>query len=283
MTERVLAPFGRRSCEVVANEATGGYRIVSALDREGPEPEAGQFYMLATEAWGGAERAALSAASLLGRRGRGRGGRSAARLPARGGRPRDLSDLAALKPGRAAAGHRTARAAVLGPCRARAGGGRRGAGRRRDRDRAAGDPAPPTRRLAASRSGSCSAFATAPTPAGWSCFAARRCGPPPRTGTRATRATSPTCSRWCSRETTRAAPWSMPAARRRCWRRCGCSAASAASPPSWRWRRRWPAASAPASAARCRWPAAATCGSASTARPYAPMSSRSALVAGSGH
>ncbi len=53
MSERVLAPFGRRSCEVVANEATGGYRIVSALDREGPEPEAGQFYMLATDAWGG--------------------------------------------------------------------------------------------------------------------------------------------------------------------------------------------------------------------------------------
>jgi dihydroorotate dehydrogenase electron transfer subunit len=54
VTERVLAPFGRRSCEVVANEATGGYRIVSAIDREGPLPRAGQFYMLATEEWGGA-------------------------------------------------------------------------------------------------------------------------------------------------------------------------------------------------------------------------------------
>jgi hypothetical protein len=43
VTERVLAPFGRRSCEVVANTATGGYRIVSAFDREGPEPLAGQF------------------------------------------------------------------------------------------------------------------------------------------------------------------------------------------------------------------------------------------------
>jgi dihydroorotate dehydrogenase electron transfer subunit len=53
VTERVLAPFGRRSCEVVANRATGGYRIVSALDREGPDPRAGQFYMLATAAWGG--------------------------------------------------------------------------------------------------------------------------------------------------------------------------------------------------------------------------------------
>ncbi len=53
MTDRVLAPFGRRSCEVVTNIATGGYRIVSALDRDGPDPRAGQFYMLATGAWGG--------------------------------------------------------------------------------------------------------------------------------------------------------------------------------------------------------------------------------------
>jgi len=50
---RALAPFGRRRCEVVANQATGGYRIVSALDREGPLPRAGQFYMLASERWGG--------------------------------------------------------------------------------------------------------------------------------------------------------------------------------------------------------------------------------------
>jgi dihydroorotate dehydrogenase electron transfer subunit len=54
MTERVLAPFGRRDCEVVANEATGGYRLLSALDRSGPAPRAGQFYMLSGERWGGA-------------------------------------------------------------------------------------------------------------------------------------------------------------------------------------------------------------------------------------
>ena len=53
MTERVLAPLGRRACEVVSNASTGGYRIVSAVDRDGPEPPAGQFYMLATEPWGG--------------------------------------------------------------------------------------------------------------------------------------------------------------------------------------------------------------------------------------
>jgi dihydroorotate dehydrogenase electron transfer subunit len=50
--DRVLAPFGRRACEVLANQPTGGYRLISALDREGPEPEAGQFYMLAGERWG---------------------------------------------------------------------------------------------------------------------------------------------------------------------------------------------------------------------------------------
>ena len=50
----MLAPFGRRRVEVLANEPTGGYRIVSALDAEGPLPAAGQFYMLASEhGWGG--------------------------------------------------------------------------------------------------------------------------------------------------------------------------------------------------------------------------------------
>jgi dihydroorotate dehydrogenase electron transfer subunit len=53
---RVTAPFGRRSAEVVANEPTGGYRLISALDREGPMPQAGQFYMLAADRWGGGER-----------------------------------------------------------------------------------------------------------------------------------------------------------------------------------------------------------------------------------
>jgi dihydroorotate dehydrogenase electron transfer subunit len=53
MTARVRAPVGRRRCEVVANEPTGGYRIVSALDTAGPEPFAGQFYMLSAAGWGG--------------------------------------------------------------------------------------------------------------------------------------------------------------------------------------------------------------------------------------
>jgi NAD(P)H-flavin reductase len=51
--ERTLAPLGRRRSEVVANTATGGYRIVTALDAAGPDPDPGQFYMLSGErAWG---------------------------------------------------------------------------------------------------------------------------------------------------------------------------------------------------------------------------------------
>jgi dihydroorotate dehydrogenase electron transfer subunit len=52
MTDRVLAPLGRRRCEVVANVASGGYRIFSAFDPNGSMPRAGQFYMLATDGWG---------------------------------------------------------------------------------------------------------------------------------------------------------------------------------------------------------------------------------------
>lgn len=49
------APFGLRHCEVVANEATGGYRLVSVIDGEGPMPMPGQFYMLSmASGWGGA-------------------------------------------------------------------------------------------------------------------------------------------------------------------------------------------------------------------------------------
>jgi NAD(P)H-flavin reductase len=49
----VTAPFGRRRCEVVANDAAGLYRLVAADDPAGPPPAAGQFYMLAAAAgWG---------------------------------------------------------------------------------------------------------------------------------------------------------------------------------------------------------------------------------------
>jgi dihydroorotate dehydrogenase electron transfer subunit len=45
----MTAPFGRRLCEVGESRATGGYRLFSLVDTEGPEPRPGQFYMLAAE------------------------------------------------------------------------------------------------------------------------------------------------------------------------------------------------------------------------------------------
>jgi dihydroorotate dehydrogenase electron transfer subunit len=56
-------PFGRRLCEVGELRATGGYRVFSLLDREGPEPLPGQFYMLAAASgWGEEGRPFLSRA-----------------------------------------------------------------------------------------------------------------------------------------------------------------------------------------------------------------------------
>jgi NAD(P)H-flavin reductase len=52
--QRALAPFGRRVCEVTDSRVSGGYTIFSCLDRQGPAPEPGQFYMLSAEdGWGG--------------------------------------------------------------------------------------------------------------------------------------------------------------------------------------------------------------------------------------
>jgi dihydroorotate dehydrogenase electron transfer subunit len=45
----MTAPLGRRLCEVTENRASGGYRVFSLRDEQGPAPEAGQFYMLAAE------------------------------------------------------------------------------------------------------------------------------------------------------------------------------------------------------------------------------------------
>lgn len=48
----MIAPLGHRLAEVTANRGSGGYRIFTALDREGPSPDPGQFYMLAAaRAW----------------------------------------------------------------------------------------------------------------------------------------------------------------------------------------------------------------------------------------
>jgi dihydroorotate dehydrogenase electron transfer subunit len=50
----VTAPFERRLCNVVSNDAAGLYRLVEAADPRGPAPLPGQFYMLAAaQGWGG--------------------------------------------------------------------------------------------------------------------------------------------------------------------------------------------------------------------------------------
>jgi dihydroorotate dehydrogenase electron transfer subunit len=52
---RTLAPPERRTAPVIANEAVGAYRLITAMDAGGPaDPRPGQFYMLAAaERWGG--------------------------------------------------------------------------------------------------------------------------------------------------------------------------------------------------------------------------------------
>jgi dihydroorotate dehydrogenase electron transfer subunit len=45
----MTAPFVRRLCKVSESRASGGYRLFSLIDRDGPEPLPGQFYMLASE------------------------------------------------------------------------------------------------------------------------------------------------------------------------------------------------------------------------------------------
>ena len=54
--ERVLAPFGRRAARISAREQHGAYVVLRCVDRSGPRPQAGQFYMLAAATrWGGGE------------------------------------------------------------------------------------------------------------------------------------------------------------------------------------------------------------------------------------
>ncbi len=47
MPDAARPPFGRRLCDVVEAHDSGGYRVFSLRDEEGPAPLAGQFYMLA--------------------------------------------------------------------------------------------------------------------------------------------------------------------------------------------------------------------------------------------
>ena len=54
-SDRVLAPFGRRAAVVVERRVHGAYVVVRCADPEGPQPGAGQFYMLAATGWGGGD------------------------------------------------------------------------------------------------------------------------------------------------------------------------------------------------------------------------------------
>jgi dihydroorotate dehydrogenase electron transfer subunit len=52
----VSAPFGRRAATVTAREQHGVYVVIRCHDANGPEPRAGQFYMLQSAVrWGGGE------------------------------------------------------------------------------------------------------------------------------------------------------------------------------------------------------------------------------------
>ena len=72
---RTVAPLGRRLSEVVEYRRVGAYDILVADDPDGPDPDPGQFYMLAAaERWGGGsdERPFLPRAFSVMRRSAGR-------------------------------------------------------------------------------------------------------------------------------------------------------------------------------------------------------------------
>jgi dihydroorotate dehydrogenase electron transfer subunit len=71
VSDRTLAPLGRRRLPVVARGEYGAYVVLSVADADGPAPDAGQFYMLAAgERWGGGadERPFLPRAFSVARR-----------------------------------------------------------------------------------------------------------------------------------------------------------------------------------------------------------------------
>jgi dihydroorotate dehydrogenase electron transfer subunit len=56
MSDRTLAPVGRRLAELTAHRRVGAYDVITCDDPDGPAPDPGQFYMLAAaERWGGGE------------------------------------------------------------------------------------------------------------------------------------------------------------------------------------------------------------------------------------
>jgi NAD(P)H-flavin reductase len=56
VSDRTLAPLGRRRLPVAGRRTVGAYVVLSVADPDGPAPDAGQFAMLAAAArWGGGE------------------------------------------------------------------------------------------------------------------------------------------------------------------------------------------------------------------------------------
>jgi dihydroorotate dehydrogenase electron transfer subunit len=54
LSDRGAVPFGRRAAPVITREEHGAYVVVRCVDPEGPRPDPGQFYMLASASrWGG--------------------------------------------------------------------------------------------------------------------------------------------------------------------------------------------------------------------------------------
>ncbi len=52
----MVAPLGRRLCDVAGRRPLGAYFVLTVADEDGPTPQPGQFYMLAAaERWGGGE------------------------------------------------------------------------------------------------------------------------------------------------------------------------------------------------------------------------------------
>ena len=71
MSDRTLAPLGRRRLPVTGRRELGAYVVLSVADGDGPPPDPGQFHMLAAaERWGGGadERPFLPRAFSVARR-----------------------------------------------------------------------------------------------------------------------------------------------------------------------------------------------------------------------
>ena len=243
------------------NRASGGYRVFSLLDREGPEPRPGQFYMLAASAAGGSGGGrpflprAISVAETAPA-----AERRPPRLPGRGRRPRHRPALRA-RARRGGLGDRPARQRL----RRAAGRSARAPPARSSSAAASASPRWPCCAAAspngACRCASCSASATSEHSGGLELF----CGAGGDLCPEVRLATEDGHAGHRGYVTdllaTMLAGDDAGSRRRLLLRPAGDagggrdrSAPSAASPASWRWSRRWPAATAPASAARCPKP-----------------------------